>query len=109
VQSARPLLSAGESAQSCHVFLFGDLASAAYEQELRTLIHDKGNETLRAFFDQVGFSLREEIGKLSTHVQGLFPRFTTLVDLVAKLGETSGTPVLRFTLLCVCEIGQFIR
>jgi hypothetical protein len=93
---------------SCQVFLFGDLA-IHFEDELRHILHVKGNESLHSFFDQVGFALREEFGNLPKSQQDLFPRFTTLVDLLSKLGETEGTPVLRFCLLSICEIGQFIR
>ncbi|KFY01909.1 hypothetical protein O988_02453 [Pseudogymnoascus sp. VKM F-3808] len=93
---------------SCQVLLFGDLA-IRFEDELRQLVHVRGNESLRSFFDQVCHALRQEFGDLPGSQQDLFPRFTTLVDLVSKLAETEGTPALRFTLLPVCEIGQFIR
>jgi len=93
---------------SCQVFLFGDLA-IHFEDELRQLLHIKTNESLRSFFDQLSYALREEFGNLPNSQQDLFPRFTALVDLLSKLGETEGTPVLRFSLLCACEIGQFIR
>lgn len=93
---------------SCQILLFGDLA-ILFEDELCQLVHIKGNESLCSFFDQVSHSLRQEFGNLPRSQQDLFPRFTTLVDLVPKLAETEGTPVLRFTLLPVCEIGQFIR
>ncbi|KFY41333.1 hypothetical protein V494_03051 [Pseudogymnoascus sp. VKM F-4513 (FW-928)] len=97
-----------EITASCQVLLFGDLASH-FEDELCQLVHVRGNEMLRSFFDQVSHALRQEFGDLPSSQQDLFPRFTTLVDLVSKLAETDGTPVLRFTLLPVCEIGQFIR
>lgn len=93
---------------SCQVLLFGDLA-IRFEDELRQLVHVRGNESLRSFFDQVSHAIRQEFGNLPSSQQDLFPRFTTLVDLVSKLAETEGNPVLRFTLLPVCEIGQFIR
>ncbi|KFY68272.1 hypothetical protein V496_01192 [Pseudogymnoascus sp. VKM F-4515 (FW-2607)] len=93
---------------SCQVLLFGDLA-IRFEDELRQLVHFRGNESLSSFFDQVSYALRQEFGNLPSSQQDLFPRFTTFVDLVSKLAETEGTAVLRFTLLPVCEIGQFIR
>jgi naphtho-gamma-pyrone polyketide synthase len=97
-----------DSTQSCQVFLFGDLTTP-FENDLRQLLHVKGNETLRSFFDQVGFAFRQEFAKLPAPQQNLFPRFTTLVDLISKVGETEGTPALKFALLCLCEIGRFIR
>ena len=99
---------AEDEAERCQIFLFGDL-TITFEDELRDLIHLKSNETLRAFFDQVGFALRDEIGRLPTSQQDHFPRFTQLVDLVLSPGETQASPVLRFCLLSVCEIGQLIR
>lgn len=107
-QSAPFMPPIGGSMTSCQVFLFGDLATH-FEDELRQLLYVEGNESLRSFFEQVSFALREECGKLPNNQQDLFPRFTTLIDLISKLGETEGTPVLRFCLLSVCEIGQFLR
>ncbi|KAI5463837.1 hypothetical protein BGZ63DRAFT_423145 [Mariannaea sp. PMI_226] len=91
----------------CKLLLFGDL-SVTFEDDLRALLHVQDNPLLSAFLEQVGARIRDEIGNLSIHTQGLFPRFTTLIDLVSKLGETEGTPVLRFCLLSVCQIGQFL-
>lgn len=109
IQQSTPFMPPiGGNMTSCQVFLFGDLA-AHFEDELRQLLYVEGNESLRSFFERVSFALREECGKLSSSHQELFPRFTTLVDLISKLGETEGTPVLRFCLLVVCEIGQFLR
>lgn len=97
-----------DTMQSHQIFVFGDLTKP-FEEDLRQLLHVKGNENLRSFFEQFSFAFREECGKLPASHQDWFPRFTTLIDLLSKLGETEGTPVLRFTLFCVCEIGQFIR
>jgi naphtho-gamma-pyrone polyketide synthase len=96
------------SSTTCQVFLLGDL-TLQFEEELRQILHIKGNENLHSFFNRVSFALRKEFGKLPNHQQDLFPRFTTLVDLLSKLGETKGTPILRFFFLSVCEIAQFIR
>ncbi|KAH7150529.1 beta-ketoacyl synthase, partial [Dactylonectria estremocensis] len=89
------------------VVLFGDL-SVAFEDQLRALLHVRDNPLLSSFLEQVGARIRDEIGCLSTQRQLLFPRFTTLIDLVSKLGETEGTPVLRFCLLSIFQIGQFL-
>ncbi|CAM1511659.1 Fc.00g091720.m01.CDS01 [Cosmosporella sp. VM-42] len=94
--------------ESCRVLLFGDL-SFAFEDDLKALLHVRDNPLLSSFFEQVGARIRDEIGCLGTQRQGLFPRFTTLIDLVSKLGETEGTPILRFCLLSICQVGQFIN
>lgn len=109
IQQSTPFMSPiRDITTSCQIFLFGDLATH-FEDELRQLLYVEGNESLRSFFEQVSFALREECGKLPSYQQELFPRFTTLSDLISKLGETEGTPALRFCLLSVCEIGQFLR
>lgn len=92
----------------CQVFLFGDL-TIPFEEDLRQLLHTKGNGSLSSFFDQVGFAFREEFGKLASRQQYLLPSFTTLIDLLFKLEESKGAPALKFALLCLYQIGQFIR
>lgn len=94
--------------RSCRVLLFGDL-SVAFEDDLRALLHIRDNPLLSSFLEQVGARIRAEIGCLGAQQQSLFPRFTTLIDLVSKLGETEGTPVLKFCLLSICQIGQFLE
>ena len=92
----------------CQVFLFGDL-TVPFEEDLRQLLHIKGNGSLSSFLDQAGFALREEFGHLASRQQELLPRFTTLIDLLFKLNESAGAPALRSALLCLYQIGQFIR
>ena len=94
--------------ESCQVFLFGDL-TVPFEDDLRQLLHTKGNGSLSSFLDQAGFALREEFGQLASRQQELLPRFTTLIDLLFKINESGGAPALRFALLCLYQIGQFIR
>lgn len=90
------------------VLLFGDLSSSGFEEELQRLLHIKSSPLLTSFFTRVALRLRRLIGKLSYQQQDLFPHFTTLIDLVSRLGETKGTPVLRFFVLSVYEIALFI-
>lgn len=94
--------------EPCQVFLFGDL-TVPFEEDLRQLLHIKSNGSLSSFFDQVGFAFREELGKLASVQQQLLPRFTTLVDLLFRLKDSEGAPALKFALLCLYQIGQFIR
>ena len=94
--------------KSCQIFLFGDL-TVSFEEDLRQLLHVKSNGNLSSFFDQVCFAFREEFGKLASRQQYLLPRFTTLIDLLFKLEESEGAPALKFALLCLYQIGQFIR
>jgi naphtho-gamma-pyrone polyketide synthase len=92
----------------CQVFLFGDL-TLAFEEDLRQLLHVKGNASLQSFFDHVAFAFRQEFASLPADQQEWLPRFTTLIDLLANLEGTVGAPALRFALLCLYQLGRFIR
>ena len=96
-----------QSGKAVNLFVFGDL-SAIFEDDLRNLLHMKHHEMLQSFFDRVAYKLRSDLSKQPAHIQDLFPRFTSLIDIVARLGETEGTPVLRFFLLTVCQVAKFI-
>ncbi|PYH89202.1 polyketide synthase [Aspergillus ellipticus CBS 707.79] len=93
---------------SADVFVFGD-QTIAFETTLHTLLHIKDNAVLADFFDRVGFQLRRYVGNLPAHQQAWFPYFTTLIDLVAQHDKCFAAAALKFPLLCVTEIGEFIR
>lgn len=94
--------------QTLELLVFGDV-TANFESELRELLHVRDNEAMQSLFDRVAYVLRDELGKQPSAVQDLFPRFTTLIDLVAKLGENEGAPVLRFCLMTVAQLAKFIH
>lgn len=94
-------------APSAQLFVFGD-QTVSFESTLHRLLHIQGQGTLTDFFERVGFHLRACVGSLPSHQQDWFPSFTTLIDLFAQHERTYGAPVLKFTLLCVAEIAQFI-
>jgi hypothetical protein len=94
--------------QQYQVLLFGDLSSSGFEEDLQRLLHVKTSPTLASFFARLGLGVRRLIGELPAPQQDLFPHFSTLIDLVSRLGETKGTPVLRFFALSVYEIALFI-
>ena len=106
--SAGSLNQDGQAYDKYQLILLGDLTTNAFYEDLRFLLHVKTDALLVSFFERTGFTLRQTIGALPALQQDLFPRFTTLIDLVAKVGETEGTPVLRFFLLSVHQIAQFI-
>lgn len=95
------------SGKMCELLLFGDL-TASFEAELRRLLHIRDNEVLLSFFERVAFCLRQELGRQPSAVQTMFPRFTTPIDNVARLGETEGAPILRIYLMAVCQLAKFI-
>lgn len=94
--------------KSAEIYMFGD-QTVAFEDTLRSLFNVKDNAALSDFFRRVGFQLRSYIGSLPLHEQDYFPQFTTLVDLFARHEQFAGAPALKFTLLCVTQIAQFIR
>jgi naphtho-gamma-pyrone polyketide synthase len=98
----------GSPARQSHVLIFGDLSLMHVEEQLRRLLHVKNNPLLASFFDRVNYTLRRLVETLPAEQQDLFPRFTTLVDVLQKLGETDGIPVLRFLLLSVHQVAQCI-
>lgn len=97
-----------QSHEKYQLILLGDLTTGRFYEDLRILLHVKTDALLVSFFERTGFALRQAIGSLPTRQQDLFPRFTTLIDLVSKIGETEGTAILRFFLLCVHQIAQFV-
>ena len=94
--------------RQCQVLLYGDSSLVHFEDQLRRLLHVKTNPLLACFFDRVNYALRTQLEILPTEQQNLFPRFATLIDLLARLGETDGTSVLRFFSLSVHEVAQSI-
>lgn len=94
--------------KSAEIYMFGD-QTVAFEDTLRRLFNVKDNAALSDFFRRVGFQLRSYIGGLPLHEQDHFPQFTTLIDLFARHEQFAGAPVMKFTLLCVTQIAQFIK
>ncbi|PQE06757.1 polyketide synthase protein [Rutstroemia sp. NJR-2017a BBW] len=93
---------------SLKLYVFGDL-TLPFEEHLRRLLHTRNNEILQSFFVKISFAFRHEFAKLPRSQQDWFPNFTTLIDLLSKLGQTEGTPALKFALLCATQLGLFIR
>lgn len=97
-----------DSIRQCHVYLFGDLTSS-FEDDLTQLLHCKSDALLQSFFDQVSLAFRQEFGLLPSEQQDWLPRFTDLVDLMSSVKGTLGSGVLRFSLLCVYQLGRIIK
>ncbi|KID96395.1 polyketide synthase, partial [Metarhizium majus ARSEF 297] len=88
---------------------FGDLAASECLDSLQGLLHSKNNATLSDFFARVSFGLRQFLGCLPSTQQQLFPRFSTLVDLLDKWECAPGRPALQPFLLSVLQSAQFIH
>ncbi|KAF4634248.1 hypothetical protein G7Y89_g3862 [Cudoniella acicularis] len=92
----------------CQIFVFGDQTNAPVA-DLRHLLHVDGNALLTSFFGRVTHALRVEISRLSAVQQDQFPRFTSLLDLLARRGEIETNPALGLALLCINQLACFIR
>lgn len=90
------------------IIVFGDL-TYSFQRDLQQLLHIKGNANLVDFFARVSFAFRQEFALLTQLEQKWLPRFTELVDLLENVDRVEGAPVVRFALLCVYQIGRFIR
>ena len=90
------------------VFLFGD-QTCNFEAGLRQLVHAKDKQFLISFFETVQHALRTEIGNLSFRQRQLFPRFTTLVDLLARQRKAETNPAIEAALTCVHHFACFIE
>lgn len=88
---------------------FGDLAASECLDSLQGLLHSKNNANLSDFFVRVSFGLRQFLGCLPSTQQHLFPRFSTLVDLLDKWECAPGRPALQLFLLSVLQSAQFIQ
>ena len=89
------------------IIVFGDL-TYNFQRDLQQLLH-KGNTNLADFFARVSFAFRQEFALLPQLEQKWLPRFTELTDLLENVDRTEGAPVVWFALLCVYQIGRFIR
>lgn len=93
---------------TARVFLFGD-QTTAFETDLRQLLHVRDNATLTSFLTKANAALRDEIAKLPAAKREPFPRFTDLLDLVNGYQETQSHPALALALLCLNQLGRFIK
>ena len=98
----------GASDAPSKVLLFGD-SSNLYDAELNHLLHVKSCEVLSSFFDNVHYALRLEIARLPVSQQAWFPRFTCLSDILARASESESNPALELALLCLTQLGRFIK
>ncbi|KAL4903435.1 conidial yellow pigment biosynthesis polyketide synthase [Aspergillus multicolor] len=91
-----------------HVYLFGD-QTGDFEVGLRRLLQAKNHTILSAFFQQSYHALRQEISSLPPTERSIFPRFTSIVDLLARHCESPGNPALESALTCIYQLGCFVN
>ncbi|CRL29453.1 Beta-ketoacyl synthase [Penicillium camemberti] len=91
-----------------HVYLFGD-QTADFDSGLRRLLHAKNDSLLAAFFQKSYYALRKEITSLPPSERQQFPRFTSIVDLLARFKELGPNPALESALTTIYQLGCFIH
>ncbi|KAL2825968.1 conidial yellow pigment biosynthesis polyketide synthase [Aspergillus cavernicola] len=93
---------------SYHVYLFGD-QTGDFVVGLRRLLQAKNHTIVSAFFQRSYHALRQEIASLPPSERSIFPRFTSIVDLLARHCESRGNPALESALTCLNQLGCFIN
>ncbi|KAF2706517.1 polyketide synthase module [Pleomassaria siparia CBS 279.74] len=94
--------------KSTQVLLFGDQTSP-FHASLRRLLSIKHNALLTTFFERNFFALRAEVNRLPVSFQGQFPRFTSLLDLLARTSESkTRNPALESAFHTLNQLASFI-
>lgn len=91
-----------------NIYLFGDQTNP-FESDLTQIFHTKDCSLLSSFIEQVYHLLRLEISKLGTLQQKWFPRFTSIIDLLARRSDIGSNPALDSAILCLTQLASFIR
>ncbi|EAW14609.1 polyketide synthase alb1 [Aspergillus clavatus NRRL 1] len=89
------------------VYLFGD-QTISCDEGLRNLLQAKNHTIVASFFERCFHALRREISKLPPSQRSLFPRFTSIADLLARHRESGTNPALGSALTCIHQLGCFI-
>ncbi|KAL5047374.1 conidial yellow pigment biosynthesis polyketide synthase [Aspergillus fruticulosus] len=91
-----------------HVYLFGD-QTGDFEVGLRRLLQAKNHTLVWSFFQRSYHAVRQEISNLPPSERSIFPRFTSIVDLLARHCESPGNPAMESALSCIYQLGCFIN
>jgi naphtho-gamma-pyrone polyketide synthase len=90
------------------VYVFGDQTSE-FDSGLRRLIQIKNNSFVTSFFERCFYALRHEIAQLPPSDRKTLPRFTSIVDLLARYRVSWPNPALESALTTIYQLGSFIR
>lgn len=90
------------------VYLFGD-QTADFDSGLHRLLQAKNDSLLTAFFQKCYHALRTEISQLSPSQRQMFPRFTSIIDLLARYRESEPNPALESALTTIYQLGCFVQ
>lgn len=90
------------------VYLFGD-QTANFDSGLRRLLQAKNDSLVSSFFQKCYYALRKEISQLPPSQRQMFPRFTSVVDLLARYRESGPSTALESALTTIYQLGCFIQ
>ncbi|RHZ68747.1 hypothetical protein CDV55_108021 [Aspergillus turcosus] len=90
------------------VYLFGD-QTVHVQSHLQDLLHVSGNSTLTSFLSEGYLALRQEISHLPASERAVLPQAETLGLLLRSIKKGKRHPALEGALLCLYEIGEYIR
>lgn len=92
-----------------HLYLFGDL-TYDISTKLQPLLHSESYPLLRSFFDCVCDKLRAEIGRLPAQDKEVFPRFSSIAELLTwRSSHSRSNPAVENALTCIYQLGEFIQ
>ncbi|KOC17636.1 aflC / pksA / pksL1 / polyketide synthase [Aspergillus flavus AF70] len=95
-------------AQSRQLFLFGD-QTADFVPKLRSLLSVQDSPILAAFLDQSHYVVRAQMLQSMNTVDHKLARTADLRQMVQKYVDGKLTPAFRTALVCLCQLGCFIR
>ena len=90
------------------VYLFGD-QTADFAPGLRRLLQAKNDSLVIAFLQKCYYALRQEISQLPPSQRQIFPRFTSILDLLSRYRESGPNPALASALTIIYQLGCFIQ
>jgi naphtho-gamma-pyrone polyketide synthase len=90
------------------IYLFGD-QTISCDEGLRNLLQAKNHTIVASFIERCFHALRQEISRLPPSQRRLFPRFTSIADLLARHRESGTNPALGSALTCIYQLGCFIE
>lgn len=91
------------------IYLFGD-QTHEISAKLQALLHSKSSPILKSFFEEVHHKLRAEIGELPARDKEIFPRFSSIAEILAwRKRQDKYIQAIENALTCTYQLAYFIR
>ena len=90
------------------IILFGD-QTGDYTAVFHSLLQNVDDVYLKAFFDKIYITLREEVSQQPLSIREQIPGFTSIPDLVARYGEpnVAKSNAIESALTCISQLACF--